>query len=175
MYIFILSISGTYSYIDGTKDWKMMKKRLRFRMPHVPLKVLRGQQDEEDIQDQHYERFQAPPGTSTEEEAERAAANDSRTSHSSHEDITTDVGEVSEEGMERYLGRHTGAMHGANQVDNDFGQNENVPQYDTTGSINQEAADLQVVAQMHHVPNTDVTSSDSLSNDDRAPLLPKEH
>ena len=160
-----------------------MKKRLRFEMPHVPLKVLRGQQDEEDIQDQYYERFQAPPGTSTEEEAERAAADDS-TSHSSHEDITTDVGEVSEEGMERYLGRHPGAMHGVNQVDDDFGeiqndQNENAPQYDTTGSVNLEAADVQVVAQMHHVPSTDVTSNDSvdlnLSNDDRAPLLPNEH
>ena len=88
-----------------------MKKRLRFLMPHVPLKVLRGQQDEEDIQDQYYERFQAPPGTSTEEEAERAANNDSRTSDSLHEDITTDVGEDGEEGMERYMGRHTGAMH----------------------------------------------------------------
>ena len=176
VHIFILSISGTYSYIDGTKDWKRMKERLRFQMPHVPLKVLRGQEDEEDIQDQLYERFQAPPGTSTEEEAERAAAdNDSTASHSSHEDITTDVGEFSEDGMERYLGRQAGAMHGANQVDNDFGQNENFPQYDTTGSINQEAADVHVVAQMHHVPNTDVTSSDSLSNDDRAPLLPNEH
>ena len=150
-----------------------MKERLRFQMPHVPLKVLRGQQDEKDIWDKYHERFQAP-GTTTEEEAERAADNDS-TSHSSREDTTTDVGEVSEDGMEGYLGRQAGAMHGANQVDNDFDQNENVPQYDTTGSINQEAADLQVVAQMHHVPNTDVTSSDSLSNDDRAPLLPNEH
>ena len=67
----------------------MMKKRLRFQMPHVPLKVLRGQQDEEDIQDQYYKRFQAP-GTTTEEKAERAGDNDSGTSHSSHEDITTD-------------------------------------------------------------------------------------
>ena len=117
-----------------------MKKRLRFQMPHVPLKVLRGRQDEEDIQDQLFERFQAPPGTSTEEEAERAAADgaayDSRTSHSSHEDITTDA---SNEGMERY---------------------------DTTGSINQEAADVNVVAQVHRLPSTDVTS-----NDDTAPLL----
>ena len=107
-------------------------------MPHVPLKVRRGQQDEEDIQDQYYDRFQAP-GISTEEEAERAAAdNDSRTSHSSHEDITTDV--------------------------------------DTTGSINQGAAGVQVVAQVHRLPSTDVTSNDSveLSNDDRAPLLPNE-
>ena len=159
-----------------------MKERLRFQMPHVPLKVLRGQQDEEDIQDQLYERFPAPPGTSTEEEEERAAANDSGTSHSSHEDITSDGGEVSEEGMERYPGRHIGAMHDANQVDDDFGenqnyQNENAPQYDTTGSVNVEAADVQVVAQMHRLPSTDVTSNDSvdLSNDDRAPLLRNEH
>ena len=153
-------------------------------MPHVPLKVLRGQQDEKDIQDQSYERFQAP-GTTTEEEEEeeeRATDDDSTTSHSLQEDITTDVGAVSKEGMERYLGRHSGAMHSANQVENDFGenqnyQNENTPQYDTTGSINQEAADLQVVAQMHRLPSTDATSNDSvdLSNDDRAPLLPNEH
>ena len=116
-----------------------MKKRLRFQMPHVPLKVLRGQQDEEDIQDQYYQKFQAPPGTSTEEEAERTAAdNDSGTSHSSHEDVTTDV--------------------------------------DTTGSINQGATGVQIVAHVHRLPSTDVTSNDSvdLSNDDRAPLLPNE-
>ena len=154
----------------------MMKKRLRFQMPHVLLKVLRGQKDEED------QNYTVPAGTSTEEEQERAAADDSTTSHLSDEDITTDVGEVSEDGMERYLGRHTGVMHGANQVDNDFGkiqndQNENAQQYDTTGSVNVEATDVQVVAQMHHLPSTDVTSNDSvdLSNDDRAPLLPNEH
>ena len=146
-------------------------------MPHVPLKVLRGQQNEEDIQDQNYT---VPPGTSTEEEAERAAAdNDSRTSHSSHDDITTDVGEVSEEGMERYPGRHTGAMHGANQVDDHFGeiqnyQNESTPEYDTTGSVNQQASQVQVAAQVHHMPNRDESEDDSLSHDDRAPLLPKE-
>ena len=150
-------------------------------MPHVPLKVLRGQQDKEDVQDQYHQRFQAPPGTSTEEEAERAADVDSRTSYSSHEDITTDVGDVIDEGMERYLGR-LGPMHSVNQVEDDFHeiqnyQNENAPQYDTTGSINQEAADINVVAQMHHQPDTDVTSNDSvdLSNDDKAPLLPDEH
>ena len=144
-----------------------VKKRLRFQMPHVPLKVLRGQQDEEDIQDQYYERFQAPPGTTTEEEAERAGNDDSGTSHSSHEDITTDLGEDSEEGTARYLGRHTNAMHSVNQYDDNFSeiqnyQNENTPQYDTTGSINQEAADVQVVAQVHRLPSTDVTSTDSV-------------
>ena len=150
----------------------MMKQRLRFQMPHVPLKVLRGQQDEED------QNYTVPPGTSTEEEAERAAADDS-TSHSSHEDITTDVGEVSEEGMERYPGRHTGAMHGANQVDDHFGeiqiyQNESTSEYDTTGSVNHQASQVQVAAQVHHMPNRDESEDDSLSNDDRAPLLPKE-
>ena len=45
-------LSGTHSYIDGTKDWKTMKKRLRFQMPHVPLKVLRGKQDQEDVHGQ---------------------------------------------------------------------------------------------------------------------------
>ena len=150
----------------------MMKKRLRFQMPHVPLKVLRGQQDEEDIKDQLYERFKAPPGTTTEEEEERAAAaDDSRTSHSSHEDITTDVGEVSEDGMARYLGRHTGAIDSANErVQNDQNNARNIPEYDTTGSINLEAADVNVVAQMHRLPSTDVTS-----NDYTAPLLSNIH
>ena len=140
-------------------------------MPHVPLKVLRGQQDEEDIQDQYYQRFQAPPGTTTEEEAERAAANDSGTSHSSHEDITTDVGEVNEEGMARYLGRHTGSIDSANERDqNDQNNTRNIPEYDTTGSVNLEAADVNVFAQVHHLPSTDVTS-----NDDTAPLLSNIH
>ena len=149
-------------------------------MPHVPLKVLRDQQDEEEIKDQLYERFQVPPGTSTEEEAERAAAaDDSRTSHSSHDEITTDVGEVSDDGIERYPGRHTGAMHGVNQVDDHFGeiqnyQNESTTEYDTTGSVNHQASQVQVGAQVHHMPNRDESEDDSLSNDDRAPLLPKE-
>ena len=136
-------------------------------MPHVPLKVLRGQQDEEDIQDQFYERFQAPPGTSTEEEAERAADVESRTSLSSHEDITTDVGDVSDEGMERYLGRHTGSIDNGNErLQNDENNSRNSPEYDTTGSVNLEADDVNVVAQVHRLPSTDVTS-----NDDTAPLL----
>ena len=33
-------LSGTHSYIDGTKDWKTTRKCLRFQMLHVPLKVL---------------------------------------------------------------------------------------------------------------------------------------
>ena len=153
-------------------------------MPHVPLKVLRGQQDEEDVQDQLFERFQAPPGTSTEEEAERAAAaaaavNDPRSSHSSHEDITTDVGDVSDEGMDRYLGRHTGPMHSVNQVDDDFGEIQNdpneitqeFPEYDTTGSVDHQASHVHVVADVHGVRNRDGTDS----NGDEAPLLRNEH
>ena len=138
-------------------------------MPHVPLRVARGQQDEEDVHDQYYERFQAP-GTTTEEEAERAD-DDSGTSHSSHEDITSDVGEVSEEGMARYLGRHTGSIDSANErVQNDQNNTRNSPQYDTTGNVNLEAADVNVVAQVHRLSSTDVTS-----NDDTVPLLSNIH
>ena len=36
-------VPGTHSYIDGTKDWKRMKKRLRFQLPITPLNVLCGE------------------------------------------------------------------------------------------------------------------------------------
>ena len=85
---------------------------------------------------------------------------DSRTSLLSHEDITTDVGDVSEEGMEKYLGRHTGLIVNANE------RVQNIPEYNTTESVNLEADDVNVVAQVHRLPTTDVTS-----NDDTAPLL----
>ena len=41
----------------------------------------------------------------------------------------------------------------------------------TTGNFNQEAADVQVIAQIHHLPYTDLTSNDSvdLLNYDVAP------
>ena len=149
-------------------------------MPHVPLKVLRGQQDEEDIQDQYYERFQAPPGTSTEEEAERAVADDSRTSYSSDEDITTDMGEVSEEGTGRSgsgLDRSVGSVHSIRQSDNAsieeatgryLGRHtssiDNVSQSDTASD---EAIELQGFAQVHHPPNTesDVASICNISEE----------
>ena len=160
---------GTHTYIDGTKKLANMKKRLRFQMPHVPLKVLRGQQDEEDIQDQLYERFQAPPGTTTEEEAERAAAdNESRTSHSSHEDITSGVGEVSEEGTGKSgsgLDRSVGSIHSIRQSDNasDEGAEDvhsdhidlNNTGYQTTGSVSHEAIELQAFADVHQRPDTE--------------------
>ena len=140
-------LSGTHSYIDGTKDWKTMKKRLRFELPKTPLKVLRGEPIQEDIQDLYHQRFQAP-GTSTEEAEADQDEND-----------TTDVGEVSEEGMERYLGGHTGPI---DAVDNP----PNAPEYDTTGSVNLEVEDVHVAAHVHHLPDSDVTS-----NDDTTALL----
>ena len=173
--------SGTRSYIDGTKDWKTMKKRLRFQMPHVPLKVLRGQQDEEDIQDQYHERFQAP-GTTTEDDKNDKDDDNSRSSLS-NEDITTDMGEDSDQSMERYLGLHTDSVNGANPFGNDFnegGQNSrddlnNTLEYGTMENVSNER--VQVFAGIHHLPNTDVTSNDSvdLSNDETAPLLPNVH
>ena len=148
-------------------------------MPHVPLKVLRGQQDEEDIQDQYYDRFQAP-GTSTEDDNnDKDFDDDSLRSGLSKEDGTTDMGEDSDESMERYPGWHTDSANGANPFGNDSnegGQNvqdnlNNTLEYSTM--VNN--AGVQVVARVHDLTNTDLTSNDSFSNDDRAPLLPKEH
>ena len=134
-------------------------------MPHVPLKVLRGEEDRVDTGDENYERFQAPPGTSTEE---REAEDGSSLSGEGF----TDPGE---EGGARYLGS---SVESVNQSQIDFDQmqhgpnNVNNPEYDTTGSVNTEATDVQVVAQVHVPPNRDDTESESLSNDDMAPLLP---
>ena len=165
-------LSGTHSYIDGTKDWKTMKKRLRFELPYTPLKVLRAEPIEEDIQDRYHERFQAP-GTSTEEaEADRDENDDSRRSSLSHEGVTSDIGGVSEEGMERYLG---GSVDTVNDPPNAPEYPPNVPEYNTTGSVNVEAADAHVAAQVHRLPDSDATQNDSLSNDDAAPLLANIH
>ena len=139
-----------------------MKKRLRFQMPHVPLKVLRGQQDEEDIQDKYYERFQAPPGTSTEEEE----ANAWRGSSSSHWDSTTDIGNVSES---------LGSIHSISESNNASDEgSEDVPSdhvdlglnntgYQTTGSVSHEAIELQAFADVHQLPYID---SDTTINTD---------
>ena len=158
----LLLFSGLHSYIDGTKDWKTMKKRLRFQLPHTPLKVLRGEQDQEDIQDQYYERFQAPGTTTEDADDDRDTDNDSITSSLPHEDMATDIdaasdtGEVSEEGLARYLG-------GSLDTENDP---TNAAEY-----INLETTDIQVVAQVHQLPDSDITSNDSVSNDDTTPLL----
>ena len=154
-------LSGTHSYIDGTKDWKTMKKRLRFELPYTPLKVLRGEPDEIDIQDRYHERFQAP-GTSTEE-----AEND----RDENEDVTTDMGEADEDVMARYLGGAAGSLDTVIDSPNSPKYAPNVPEYDTTRRVNPEAADVQVATQVHHLPDSDVKSTDTLSNDDVAPLL----
>ena len=129
-------------------------------MPHVPLKVLRGQQHEEDIQDQYYERVQAPPGTSTEEEE----ANALRGSSSSHWDSTTDIGNVSES---------VGSIHSISESDNASDEgSEDVPSdhidlnntgYQTTGSVSHEAVELQAFADVHQLPYID---SDTTINTD---------
>ena len=131
-----------------------MKKRFRFQMPHVPLKVLRGQQHEEDIQDQYYERFQAP-GTTTEEEA-----NALRRSSFSHGDSTTDIGNVSES---------IGSIHSISESDNASDErSEDVPSDHidlsyTTGSVSHEDIELQAFADIPQQPNTE---SDTTINTD---------
>ena len=119
-------------------------------MPHVPLKVLRDQQDQEDIQDQYHERFQAP-GTTTEEEAEKAA----------HAHVTADKVEASD----RYMGAYTGSIDSMNQSDNasDEGTEDvhsdhidlNTTGYQTMESFSCKAIELQTFAQVCQPPNTD--------------------
>ena len=114
-------------------------------MPHVPLKVLRGEQDQEDIQDKYHEIFQAP-GTSTEEaEADNDPDDESRRRSLSLNDV--DVGETGEEGIERYLGGSAGSIDTVIQLDN------------------------EAVAQVHQLPSGDDTKNELLSNDDSSPLL----
>ena len=208
-----------------------------FQIPHVPLKVLRGEQDQVDIQDQYYERFQAPGTTTEDAEDDKDIDDDSRRSSLSHEGITTDIGQVSEESMARCLGS---SLNTENNPPNapehppntpeyppnapeyppnaptsppnapesppnapeyppnapeyppnapeyppnapeyppnapEYPPNApeyppDAPEYDTTGSINLEAEDVQAAVQVHHQPNSDVTS-----NDDREPLLTNMH
>ena len=141
----------------------MMKKRLRFQLPHVPLKVLRGEKDQEDVWDRYHERFQAPGTTTDDAEDDRDIDDDSGRSSLSYEGIATDNGEVSDEGMARYLGGYTDSVDTMNDPCN-------ASEYDTIGSINLEAADVQVAAEVHHLPDSDITS-----NDDTAPLLINMH
>ena len=134
-----------------------MKKRLRFQMPHFPLKVLRGEVDKEDPQDKLFDAF-VPPTTTT----SSATEDEDNVTSSSGEDFP-DIDEVREEGGARYLGSSVESLHEPNT--------NNAPEYNTTGSVNTEAADVHVVAQVHHVPDSDVTSND----DDNAPLLTNMH
>ena len=140
-------------------------------MPHVPLKVLRGEQEQEDVRDQHYERFKAPGTTTEDAEDDKDTDDDPRTSN---DDMAT-IGEADEGGRERYLGGATGSIDSVIQFDNEIQnhQNQNTqenPDYDTTGSVNHESDEVRAAAQVHHLPDSDVTS-----NDDAAPLLTNMH
>ena len=140
-----LLFSGTHSYIDGTKNLANIKKHLRFQLPHTPLKVQRGEKDEEDIRDKYRERFQAP-GTSTEDaEDYRDIDDEFRRSSLSHDYVRTDIGEVSDEGVERYLGRDTSSIE---SIGNDSHKNQdnannvhNALKHDPNGSVYLESAD----------------------------------
>ena len=151
-----------------------MKKRLRFLLPRTPLKDLRGEQDEEDLQEQYYNRFQAPGTTTEDAEDDRDIDDESRRSSLSHEGIPTDIGEASEEGGARYLGSSLDTENNPPNAPEYQPKYQpqippnapNVQEHDTTGSINLEAEDVQVVAHVHHLPD-----SDEVSYDDTAPLL----
>ena len=143
-------------------------------MPHVPLKVLRGEQEQEDVRDQHYERFKAPGTTTEDTEDDKYTDDDSRTSN---DDMATigEADEEGEEGMARYLGGRASSVDSVIQFDNEIqnDQNQNTqenPEYDTTGSVNHESDEVRTAAQVNHLPDSDVTS-----NDDAAPLLTNMH
>ena len=70
-----------------------MKKKLRFQLPHTPLKILRGDQDVEDVQDKYFAAF-VPPTTTDESTNYKSDVTDH---------VTTDSGDVSDEGMGRIL------------------------------------------------------------------------
>ena len=157
-------LSGTHSYIDGTKDWKKMKKRLRFQLPYVPLKVLRGEQDEEDIQDKYHARF-VPPTTTTENEE----ANGSTDGYSNRSSLQVDdIGNVSDEGMERYLGRDSSINSSVSQISVPLDEMRKNIQRNSAGdqSMSHEAIEMQVFEQVQLPPDTD--SDDD--GDDGGPL-----
>ena len=141
-------------------------------MPHVPLKVLRGEQDQEDVQDQHYERFQAPGTTTEDVEDDKETDDDSITSN---DDMTT-IGEVGEEGRERYLDGDTDSVDTVIRFDNEIQNHQDKnsqenPDYSTGKSLNLGTVDVEAVAQVHHLQDSDEPGNDSSSNDDTAPLL----
>ena len=122
-----------------------MKKQLRYQLPRTPLKVLRGEKDEEDIRDKYHERFYAP-GTSTEDAEDcRDIDDESRRSSLSRDYIMTDIDEVSEEGDARYLGRDTSSIE---SIDNDSHKNQGDPnnvhnalKHDPNGSVHLQSVD----------------------------------
>ena len=155
-------LSGTHSYIDGTKDWKTMKKHLRFQLPHVPLKVRRREEDQEDVMDKYYERFKAP--TSTSEHYNDDSTDGYSTSSSLPRDYT---GEMSEEGMARYLGSSIESIDNDSQREARNLEDDQVNNtgYQTTGSVSHEAIEMQVLAQVHRPPTTDSSDDDTPGRD----------
>ena len=213
-----------------------MKKKLRSKLPRTPLKVLRGEQDQEDIRDIYHERFQSPGTTTEDPDDHRDIEDESRRSSLSRDYVTTDIGEVSDEGRARYLsdidsdgdgdididGDGDGDIDGdgdsnvysnrsslqrdeVSETDNDNdddtddysnmcslllegtsttednihdNDNDSASQgearrldndntgYQTTGSVSEEAIELQVIGQAHHPPHTNSDQEDTLSRDD---------
>ena len=142
-------------------------------MPHVPLKVLRGEEDKEDVQDKYFDKFQAP-GTSTEDAED--IDDDSRTSSLSCDNVI--IGEAGEEGMARHMGECTGSVESVTWPGFQNYQSEKTqenPECNTTESANDETVYAEVVAQVHRVPSRNETKTDSLLNDDTAPLLTNVH
>ena len=79
-------------------------------------------------------------------------------------------GNVSEEAMQRYLGEHSGSQHSTCQSDtashegvwNVHNDQINNTGYEATGSVSHEDIEMQVLPQMHQLPNTDNDDSDVL-------------
>ena len=150
-------------------------------MPHVPLKVLRGGQEEEDIQDKYFDNFKAPGTTTEDAEDDNDIDDESRTSSLSIDDVNTDICETGEQGRERYLGGDTNSVDTVIQFDNEIQNHQDKnsqqnPDYNAGESANLGAVDVEAVAQVHHLSiSRDDTENDSLSNDDTAPLLTNRH
>ena len=158
----LLFFSGTHSYIDATKDLANMKKRLRFQLPHVPLKVRRGEEDQKDVMDKYYERFKAPTSTSEDDN------DDSTDGYSTRSSLPRDyTGEISEEGMARYLGSSIESIDNDSQREARNLEDDQVNNtgYQTTGSVSHEAIEMQVIAQVHHPPDTDSSDDDTPGRD----------
>ena len=130
-----------------------MKKKLRFLLPHEPLKVLRGEPDEEDEQDELFRRFQPPPGTTTEEEQD----DDNTDIDDDEDDLTTDAAYVSDDdGMDRHHATNNISINGRSITE------QNLYGSDTTEAL------------VHLPSNDDIALNDDevlLSNETTA-LLP---
>ena len=127
-----------------------MKKKLRFQLPHTPLKILRGDQDVEDVQDKYFAAF--VPSTTTDESTNYKS---DVTDH-----VTTDIGDVSDEGMERILGcSNTGSTENPNSDSKSslspstscssyFEQVEEESDYDLQDT-NHENTEMEMIALVH--------------------------